>query len=410
MTPSVLRAAAVALAGSAVLASAALPATAASAAPAPASGPAVAAWGQGPRGELGNGTATAVALLPVLAQLPPGTQITQVAPGCNHSLALTSAGTVLAWGDNSEGQLGNGTVGGFNATPAPVKLPPGTAVRSLSGGCGFSLAVTTGGQLLAWGGNGEGELGNGTAGNPVATPAPVKLPAGVTVRAAAGGLDHALALTTDGRVYAWGANAAGELGNGTTGKPNATPALVPLPSGALATAVTAGEGDSLAALASGGVVGWGDDSEGSLGDGRTNAVAPSPVRTLMSPGVKVTSLFAGCFHTLALTSTGTVMAWGDNGNGQLGIGSPQGSSTFPVRVPLPQFGQVASIGGGCVHSVVVTDRGQALAWGAGTLLGNGSQTSSSSPVVVRLPAGQDAIGTGGSAVGDFSLAILRPAQ
>jgi alpha-tubulin suppressor-like RCC1 family protein len=211
-------------------------------------------------------------------------------------------------------------------------------------------------------------------------------------------------------VLAWGSNDAGQLGNGTTGNPRPTPAPVPLPAGDRATAVTAGEGDSLAALAGGGVVGWGDNSDGSLGDGRTNDIAPSPVRTLMSPGIKVTSLFAGCFHTLALTSTGTVMAWGDNGNGQLGIGSPQDSSTFPVRVPLPQFGQVASIGGGCVHSVVVTDRGQALSWGAGDLLGNGGATSSSSPVVVRLPAGQAAIGTGGSAAGDFSLAILRPAQ
>jgi hypothetical protein len=107
--------------------------------------------------------------------------------------------------------------------------------------------------------------------------------------------------------------------------------------------------------------------------------------------------------------SGSVLAWGDNGNGQLGTGLRQDHSTLPEHVRLPDFGRAVAVGGGCVHSVAVTARGQLLAWGSGTLLGNGGQAPSSVPVAVRLPAGQIAIGTGGNSDADFSLAVLKPA-
>src|SRR6185437_3103473 len=406
-------AASAALAASAVLAWPALPATAATAgrpAAAPPSGQSVAGWGENDNGELGTGQASSgFVLLPELASLPPGTRITQVAPGCSHSLALTSTGSVLAWGDNRTGELGNGTTGGFKATPAPVKLPAGVTISSVAGGCGFSMAVTTTGQLLTWGDNSTGELGTGKTGGNTALPGPASLPPGVTVRTAAAGEDHALAVTTAGQVYAWGSNDDGELGNGSTsGQPNPTPAPVRLPAGTQVIAATAAEHDSLAVTAGGDVFGWGNQSFGSLGNGQGSGIAPLPVRTLVPAGLRVRSIYAGCFHTLAITTTGIVLAWGDNGNGQLGDGQPrQGDSLFPVHVPLPQDGRAVAVGGGCVHSVALTARGQMLAWGTGVLLGNGGTTSSPVPVTVRLPAGRIAIGTGGSAIGDFSLALLQ---
>jgi alpha-tubulin suppressor-like RCC1 family protein len=369
----------------------------------------VAGWGENDHGELGTGQASSsFVLVPVLASLPPGTRITQVAPGCSHSLALTSTGSVLAWGDNRGGELGNGTTGGFSATPAPVKLPAGVTIRSVAAGCSFSMAVTTTGQLLTWGDNVVGELGNGKTGGNTSLPGPVSLAPGISVRTATAGEDHALAVTTTGQVYAWGSNDDGELGNGTSGQPNPTPAPVRLPAGTQVTAVAAAEHDSLAVTAGGDVFGWGNQSFGSLGNGRGSGIAPLPVRTLLPPGLRVRSIYAGCFHTLAITVTGIVLAWGDNGNGQLGDGQPrQGDSLVPVHVPLPNGGRAVAVGGGCVHSVALTGRGQMLAWGSGGLLGNGGMTSSPVPVAVRLPAGRIAIGTGGSAVGDFSLALLR---
>jgi len=216
-------------------------------------------------------------------------------------------------------------------------------------------------------------------------------------------------VSSTGQVYAWGANGAGELGNGSISNlPDPAPALVRLPAGVQVTAVTAGEDDSLAVTALGQVFGWGQESFGSLGNGRDSGLAPLPVRTLLPPGLRVRSVFAGCFHTLAVTTGGLVLAWGDNGDGQLGNGNArQGDSVVPVRVRIPQGLPVTAVGGGCVHSVAVTARGLMFAWGANEFLGNGSTRDSALPELVRLPAGRVAIGTGGAAVADFSLALLR---
>jgi alpha-tubulin suppressor-like RCC1 family protein len=408
-------AAATALAAAALTA-AALPAGAATTAVAgPGPGTAVAGFGFNDRGQLGNSTnagTTKAVLLPVLAALPAGTRVIQVAPGCAHSLALTSTGSVLAWGDNSSGQLGNGATSPFSATPAPVPLPAGVRIRSVSGGCSFSLAVTTSGQVYAWGSNSTGTLGNGQTGGFSATPGLVKLPAGVRIRSVAGGFDHALAVTTEGQVYAWGGNDDGQLGNGSDGPATGTPALVPLPDGARATTVTAGERDSLAVTTRGRILGWGNEADGALGDGHLSGFTARPVRTLLPPFARARSVFAGCFHTLALTTTGSVYAFGSNGSGELGIGR-FGDQARPVRAHLPAGTRVTAVGGGCTHSVAVTSRGQMLAWGTGNLLGNGSATGLSTvPVLVRLDRGQFAIATGGSAGGDFSLALVlrQPAR
>ena len=394
------------LAAASALTFTALPVTAAAAAT---SGPvprtAVAGFGSNTRGQLGTGTTSGTELLPVQATLPPGTHVTQVAPGCFHSLALTTAGSVLAWGDNRAGELGNGTTSESSATPAPVPLPAGVRIRSVRGGCSFSLAVSTDGQVWAWGSNSTGQLGNGTVGGFSASPGLVKLPAGVRIASVAGGLDHALAVTTAGQVYAWGGNANGQLGNGAAGPPAGTPALVRLPDRTQVRAVTAGELDSLAVTAGGRILGWGTESSGALGNGRGSGFSPVPVPALLPPFVRVRSVFAGCFHTLAVTTTGSVLAFGENGNGQLGTGRA-GDQLTPALTRLPAGTRVTSVGGGCVHSVAVTSRGQMLSWGSGGLLGNGSTASSSVPVPVRLDRGQLAIGTGGSADGNHSLALV----
>ena len=386
---------------------ASLPVAAASAAAAgPSPRTAVAGFGSNTRGQLGTGAVSGSELLPVLAALPPGTHVTQVAPGCFHSLALTSTGGVLAWGDNRSGELGNGAASESSATPAPVPLPAGVRIRSVSGGCAFSLAVSTTGQLWAWGNNSVGQLGNGAPGGFSATPALVHLPAGVRIATAAGGFDHALAVTAGGQVYAWGANGDGQLGNGAAGPATGTPALVHLPDRVQVRAVTAGERDSLAVTTRGRILGWGTQSLGALGNGQSSGFSAVPVPALLPPFVRVRSVFAGCFHTLAVTTTGSVLAFGENGNGQLGTGRGPGNQLVPARTRLPAGTRVTAVGGGCVHSVAVTSRGQMLSWGSGGLLGNGSTAQSSVPVPVRLDRGQIAIGTGGSADGNHSLVLV----
>ena len=118
-------------------------------------------WGSDAAGQLGDGGTTTTNDTPVAAKLPAGTKVKQVREGCFHTLALTSKGHVLAWGENSLGQLGDGTTTD-SLTPVRVKLPSGTKVTAVRAGCFFSLALTSKGHVLAWGSNVDGQLGDGT--------------------------------------------------------------------------------------------------------------------------------------------------------------------------------------------------------------------------------------------------------
>ena len=122
------------------------------------------AWGFNGQGQLGNGTTTTTGCFcisaPVAVGLPSGSTVTAIAAGFDHSLARTSTGQVLAWGSNDYGQLGNGTTTN-SSTPVAVSLPSGTTITAIAGGSFHSLALSSSGQVLAWGRNYEGQLGNG---------------------------------------------------------------------------------------------------------------------------------------------------------------------------------------------------------------------------------------------------------
>jgi alpha-tubulin suppressor-like RCC1 family protein len=205
------------------------------------------AWGDNHNGQLGDG-ATGTSDTPVAVKLPAGTTVASVRAGGKHSLALTSAGQVLAWGHNSAGQLGDGTTIDRH-TPLKVKLPQGTTVIAISAGGVHSLAVTAAGQVLAWGDNEYGQLGDGTTMDRH-SPVRVKLPAGTRVIAVGASYNCSMALTAAGQVWAWGHNGSGQLGDGTR-----TESHVPVRS--------AGGGFSLALTRAGRVLTWGTISSGS---------------------------------------------------------------------------------------------------------------------------------------------------
>ncbi len=141
--------------------------------------------------------------------------MTAVVAGAGHSLAVTSSGAVLAWGLNLYGALGNGSMGGSSDMPVNVSLPAGTKVTAVAAGALHSLALTSTGAVFAWGFNADGELGDGSTANSD-VPVKVDLPAGTKVTAVAAGGYYSLALTSTGSVFAWGYNADGELGDGGT--------------------------------------------------------------------------------------------------------------------------------------------------------------------------------------------------
>jgi len=181
----------------------------------------------------------ACALAAAWLVLPPGTA-GAAGVGRAGPAAAGAGDTVLAWGANFFGELGDGTTTG-RSTPAPVKLPPGfhySTVRGQPAGYQTGYAVTSSGRLLAWGFNAYGQLGNGSTSNQ-STPVFVKLPSGTKVRALAAGQHFSMAMTAGGRILTWGRDNVGQLGIGSHANRD-TPVRVHLPTGFTPTAIGAG--------------------------------------------------------------------------------------------------------------------------------------------------------------------------
>jgi alpha-tubulin suppressor-like RCC1 family protein len=396
-------AAALALSSPAVAAAATAAPSASPAASATATGGTLRAWGYNFIGQLGDGTTTD-SLTPVRVKLPTGTKIISVRGGCNHSVALTTKGHVWAWGFNNHGQLGDGTTNDSD-TPVRVRFAAGTKITSVRAGCDFSIAITTKGHVLAWGQDGDGQLGDGGTSDSD-TPVRVRLPAGTKVKSITAGADDALAISTSGRLYAWGGNADGEIGDGTTTDTD-TPVRVSLPAGTRTKIVSAGGRHNLALSTAGQLYAWGYNGDGEFGNG-TTAGSVTPVAVAFPAAGAIKSLVAGCFHSLALTSDGVVLAWGLNSDGELGNAS-NNSSSLPVAAELPAGTHVKSISAGCINSYARTAKGHVLAWGyaADGQLGDGTTSDSEIPVRVALATGLKAIAIGSGPTAEHSFAIVR---
>jgi alpha-tubulin suppressor-like RCC1 family protein len=339
---------------------------------------------------------------PVRVEMPKRTRVTAVAAGNGFSLAVSAAGNVRAWGYNGNGELGDGTTTDSDL-PVKVKLPIGTTVTAVAAGFDHSLALTSTGVVLAWGKNRYGQLGDGTMKRSL-LPVRVSLPTGVQVVAIAAGSYYSLALTSTGSVLAWGNNAVGELGDGTSGPSSDVPVAVSLPPGAPVTAIAAGGGHSLAVTSTGSMVAWGYNAYGELGNA-TTVSSDVPVVVNLPTDTEVTAVAAGLYHSLALTSTGRVLAWGENNYGQLGDGTSKGPqtcyvgvacSTTPVDVELPEGTDVTAVAAGAWHSLALTSTGKLRAWGYNVdgELGNGTTTNTDLPVKVKLPKGDTATAVG----------------
>jgi alpha-tubulin suppressor-like RCC1 family protein len=305
------------------------------------------AWGGNFFGQLGDGTNTTrywdnPAAVYGLAF------IKRVTAGDSHSLALFGdVGFVFAWGNNSNGQLGDGTSDNQKIPVQVFKLRDVTAVAA---GSVHSLALKSDGTVWAWGDNTRGQLGNPTSVNGSLTPVQVVNLSGVTCIAAGG--THSLALTSDGKVLAWGENQYGQLGNGMTTYDSPTP--VPVQNLTDIIAVAAADFFSLALKNDGTVWGWGENDGGQLGDGTVmNHDTPVEVKDLSG----IIGIAAGNGHNLVLTTIGppfdgVVQAWGNNADGELGDGSTGGSRS-PVSVPAAALNEVTAIAVGEVHSLAL---------------------------------------------------------
>ncbi|MEV5574795.1 Ig-like domain repeat protein [Spirillospora sp. NPDC052269] len=373
--------------------------------PADAAAPSELALGTGGNdsGVLGDGSTTERDA-PVRTRLPRGVSLVQESGGDAHTLGLTSDGRVLAWGRNDVGQLGDAT-STLRTTPVFTRMPEGVRITQVAAGGDHSLALTSDGRVLAWGRNTSGQLGDGSSTSRI-TPVFVRLPRGVTVAHVAGGNYHSLALTSDGRVLAWGDNMFGELGDGS-GVGHVIPSFVPLPAGITASAIDAGRNSqSFAVTPDGRLLAWGRNDLGQLGDGTTKN-RTTPVWAGVPTDESVTQIAAGDDHTLGLTTEGHVLVWGANKSGQLGPG-PADIQKIPIENDMPTGVTFTQVAAGSSHSLALTSDGRVLAWGANHTgqIGDGAVSMRSSLTFMPLPKAAGPA-TGVAATSDSSLVLAN---
>jgi alpha-tubulin suppressor-like RCC1 family protein len=382
-------------------------------------------WGSNDKGQLGDGTTTS-RLVPDFAKtlFPFGFRLTLVVAttaGNDHNCALRAFGTVLCWGSNEVGQLGDGTL--TQRTRAVQVSGISNAVR-ISAGAFHTCALLADGTMRCWGSNNKGQLGDGTTSNRV-TPVQVTGLTNVTDIAAGGehtcavranlsaqrcwgsnsngqlgdgtnidsltpvenlgstaaivaGPAHTCALRLNGAVFCWGSNNRGQIGDGTT-VDRLTPTFVPGLTNA--TALTAGGSHTCALFGDGTGACWGANSDGQIGDGSTtDRLQPAGLSSL----AKAVTIHAGINHTCAVVASGEAFCWGDNASGQLGNGTLSDSI-----LPNPVTGISGSVNakqviGGFFHACAVRSNGTASCWGrnSGGELGDGSTTDRPTPVPV----------------------------
>ena len=369
------------------------------------------AWGLNASGQLGNGTTTSSN---VAVEVKGLTGITALAAGSRHSLALLGDGKVMAWGGDEEGQLGNGATTNSDV-PVAVKEAGGkelTGVKAIAAGTWSSYALLGNGTVMAWGANAEGQLGDGTtSGSDEAVPVKesaakdAKDLSGVSAIAAGG--EHVLALLSDGKVMAWGSDEYGDLGDGKSIKSEVPVTVSDLPpAGATVTAISAGMEHSLALLSNGTAMAWGSNLSGQLGIGYKEVkrseeteyveIEKSAVPVAVKELAGATAISAGGQHSLALLGNGTVMAWGSNLFDQLGDGASGGVAETPQAVD--ELSEVSAISAGTHHSLALLRDGTLMAWGYNLSgqLGNGSNEEADLPTPVSGLASVEGIAAGGS--------------
>ena len=330
-------------------------------------------WGDNSNGQLGNGTNTPSNVPVDVTGLTSG--VGAIAQYGWHTCALTSAGGVKCWGWNIAGQLGNGTNTDSNVPVDVTGLTSG--VGAVATGYEHNCALTSAGAVKCWGSNGNGELGNGTNTDSKVPVNVSGLGSGVVAIGAAS--FYSCALTNAGGVKCWGLNENGELGNGTNTDSNVPVDVTGLTSGVSAIAV--GGAHACALTTAGAVKCWGSNGNGELGNGtNTDSNVPVDVTGLGSGVVAIDAHTQSC----AVTSVGAAKCWGYNATGQLGNGTYT-DSNVPVAVTGLGSG-VAAIAAGYDHTCALTSLGGAKCWGYnGTgQLGNGTYTTSNVPVTVLL--------------------------
>ena len=334
-------------------------------------------WGSGTNGAIGDGGLTN-RLTPVnVTGLTSG--VSAVSSGIYHVCALLDTGAVRCWGYNNKGQVGNGQSSFVTPVSTPASVTGlSSGVAAISAGNNFTCALLTNGGVRCWGDNSEGQLGNGTL-TDSSSPVVVSGLSSSAVSIATGNY-HACALLSSGTVQCWGKNSSYELGNGDPDGRTMTPVDVQF-LGAGVKSVAVGGSHSCALFNAGNVKCWGSNSYGQTGSDFLHwRTGVADVGNLNSSAI---SIDLGNFHSCAVLSTGAARCWGLNSYSQLGDGGTT-NTHLPVTVSGLSSG-VTSISAGVSYSCATISDGGVKCWGINSwgTLGDGTTTTRSTPVSVN---------------------------
>jgi alpha-tubulin suppressor-like RCC1 family protein len=327
------------------------------------------AWGFNGSGPLGDNTTTARSS-PV-REITSSTNWCQVSAGCFHTSALKTDGSLWTWGNGACGRLGDNTT---TARSSPVReITSSTNWCQVSAGGYHTSALKTDGSLWAWGLNTCGRLGDNT--NTTRSSPVREITSSTNWCQVSAGCFHTSALKTDGSLWAWGSNNLGRLGDNT-----ATDRSSPVREITSSTnwcQVSAGGYHTGAIKTDGSLWAWGFNGSGRLGDNTTTSRS-SPVREITS-STNWCQVSAGCTHTSALKTDGSLWAWGNNGSGRLGDNTATARSS-PVQ-EITSSTNWCQVSAGYHTSALKTD-GSLWSWGnnGSGRLGDNTATARSSPV------------------------------
>lgn len=339
---------------------------------------AVRCWGDDTQGQTGTG-GTADGGLHLEPQAVGIDDATAIASGKSHTCVVRRGGAISCWGYNLDGQLGNGETN--TKSSVPVSVTGLTNAVDVAAGGNFTCALRSGGSVACWGGNGSGQLGDGTKSTRAAPTSVRDLTDAVAISA---GEAHACAVRSGGTVACWGDGFNGQLGNGSAPSESQTP--VDVPSLTDVATVAAAERSTCALKRDGTVFCWGANERGQLGSGVANTT-PNPSPIVVSGLDDAIALWAGASHACAVRRAGVVVCWGAGSSGQLGDGllREDASTATPSPVTVSGITNAIGVGTGGAHSCAPNRVGAILCWGANDRgqLGDGTQARQFSPVSVK---------------------------
>ena len=347
-------------------------------------------WGANSIGQLGKGTTddsnVPICISDISGNILNGKNIVEISAGGNHTVVLDDQGKVYTWGNNSHGQLGNET---NEASLAPIcisdisgNILKGKNIISISAGESYTLAIDEQGKVYSWGWNRYGELGDGTDGYNVNSTSPIcisdissNILNGKKIISISAGGNSSVAVDIEGKVYTWGFNGLGQLGNGTTDDSNVPICISEIEGNILneknIIEVSAGDRAMIAADIQGNVYTWGYNDDGQLGNG-SEIMSSTPIQIFKEliniiKDKNIVEITDGEAYSVALDNQGKIYTWGYNIFGQLGNGADE-FSIVPICISEIEGNRlngknIIEISAGAYHTIVIDNTGYVVILG-----------------------------------------------